>query len=388
MFLLLFLPMASLTKRLTSVFWVACFTDRNGRRLKRSTGSADRKQALKIAEQFEDAARRKRTAMQARRVIAQLHAEITGEGMPVQTLREFLDSWLAVKQAETASATISFYRSSARKFLVFLGERGDVDIAEIEKKDILAFRAHEAKSLAPKSVNHSVKFLRMVFKAARRDGLTADNPAEFVETVRNRNATERRPFTLDELRAVLAVAGEEWRSMILFALYTGQRLSDIACLTWGSVDVEKGEIRLVTRKTGKRLVIPMAEPLARVVAALPSSDDPSGPLHPRAHAIVNAQGKSGHLSNQFADLLSDAGLRIKTPHRATAGNGRGAGRTTGGLSFHCLRHTAVTLLKEAGVPDAVVMELVGHDSVAMSAHYTHVGREALQKAAGTLPDLA
>jgi integrase len=44
-------------------------------------------------------------------------------------------------------------------------------------------------------------------------------------------------------------------------------------------------------------------------------------------------------------------------------------------------------MKEAGIPEAVVMELVGHDSEQMSAHYTHVGREALEKAAASLPIL-
>jgi len=38
------------------------------------------------------------------------------------------------------------------------------------------------------------------------------------------------------------------------------------------------------------------------------------------------------------------------------------------------------------VPEAVVMEMVGHDSEQMSAHYTHVGREALEKAASSLRD--
>jgi site-specific recombinase XerD len=42
-------------------------------------------------------------------------------------------------------------------------------------------------------------------------------------------------------------------------------------------------------------------------------------------------------------------------------------------------------LKDAGIPEAVVMELVGHDSKAMSAHYTHVGTEALAKAVAALP---
>jgi hypothetical protein len=39
------------------------------------------------------------------------------------------------------------------------------------------------------------------------------------------------------------------------------------------------------------------------------------------------------------------------------------------------------------VPHAVVMELIGHDSDAVSAQYTHIGDEALQKAAAALPGL-
>jgi integrase len=52
-----------------------------------------------------------------------------------------------------------------------------------------------------------------------------------------------------------------------------------------------------------------------------------------------------------------------------------------------LRHTAVSLLKDAGVPDAVVMALVGHESAAMSHRYTPVGKEALAQAAKTLPEI-
>ena len=104
---------------------------------------------------------------------------------------------------------------------------------------------------------------------------------------------------------------------------------------------------------------------------------------------MNRQGKVGNLSNQFADLLAQAGLREKKAHRKTgkAGVGRGVGSGTGTLSFHCIRHTAVSLMKDAGIPEAVVMELVGHDSEQMSAHYTHVGHEALAKAAASIPSI-
>ena len=57
------------------------------------------------------------------------------------------------------------------------------------------------------------------------------------------------------------------------------------------------------------------------------------------------------------------------------------------MSFHSLRRTATTLLHEAGVPAAVAQAFIGHDSEAMHELYVSVGREALQRAAASLPDL-
>jgi integrase len=69
----------------------------------------------------------------------------------------------------------------------------------------------------------------MLFKSARRDSAITEDPTEFVGTVRKeRRIKTKRPFTLPELHSVLELANDEWRSMILFGLYTGQRLGDIA----------------------------------------------------------------------------------------------------------------------------------------------------------------
>jgi integrase len=344
---------------------------------------------LKIAEKFEEIASRRRSALHVRRVMAELHTKITGDALPVQSLRGYVTAWLTTKTQETKSATMSFYQNSADRFLDFMGDRADQDIAEVSRQDLLDFRAEEAKTLAAKTVNHRLKFWRMVFRTARRDSVIADDPAEFVKTVQDRDSANRarRPFTIDEMRAVLRVADEEWQSMIQFGLYSGQRLGDIARLTWANVDVQAGELRLVTEKTGKRIIHPLAGPLKAHVESLPVSDDPDAPIHPRAFDVVMRQEKSGGLSNQFGRLLAQAGLRKKQPHRKTHGAGRGVGSSTGGLSFHALRHTAVTLLKEAGIPAATVMELVGHDSKEMSQHYTHVGRDSLTQAAEAFPVL-
>lgn len=58
-----------------------------------------------------------------------------------------------------------------------------------------------------------------------------------------------------------ARADDEWRSLINFGLYTGQRLGNLARLRWSQIDLESDEIRLTTGKTNKRLLLPIAPAL-------------------------------------------------------------------------------------------------------------------------------
>src|SRR5262249_21273989 len=49
--------------------------------------------------------------------------------------------------------------------------------------------------------------------------------------------------------------------MCAAGLYTGQRLGDLRKLTWRAVDLEANEISFTTRKTGRRIVLPLMPPL-------------------------------------------------------------------------------------------------------------------------------
>ena len=380
--------MACLWKHPQSKNWYAKFTDSTGRRRNRSTGTANRKEALKIAQSYEAAGKTVRTAKQVRKVIAELHQEISGETIIAQSFKTFAANWLAKKTGEVSPATLNFYKKTVSKFSEFLGAKADEDMASITTAHILSFRSCLAKTISTKTTNHNIKGLRMIFKAARQEQVIADNPTESVNTLKVTDRTERRPFTLDEVRLLLAHADDEWKSMIRFGLYTGQRLADLAMLTWGKIDIRQGEIRLRTRKTGKTLIIPIAPPLLDALKAHTGPSDPESPVHPNAFQTLSRNGMSAALSNQFSDILAKAGLRSRATHqRKTTGKGRAAAREVSRLSFHCFRHTAVTLLKEAGVSAAVVMEMIGHDSEQMSALYTHVGKEAMEKAANSLPRL-
>jgi integrase len=323
-----------------------------------------------------------------RAVVVELHKSITGDELVFPSVRVYLGEWLERKGPEVAASTLAFYKHTIGAFLAFLGEDADKGIDGVTLAHLTGFRNDRLKRVSARTVNHDLKGLRGIFKAAKREGLLIENPAENLDTVRVSAAEKksRRPFTLSELRAVLDVAGDEWRSMILFGLYTGMRLGDVARLTWSNLDTLRGELRYVAGKTGKVLVLPLAGPLADHVAALPVPKEKDGPLHPAAWKVLETTGKSGGLSNQFGALLAAAGLRMKESHKSKD-KGRDVARDAKGLSFHCLRHTAVSLLKDAGIPASVVQELVGHDSAQMSEIYTHTGMEALTRAAEAMPNL-
>lgn len=378
--------MASLRRKEKSKFWFACFTLKDGTRTQRSTKETDRKKAQKIADQFEQVARQEMTARQAQRVIAELYRNITGDTLHFPTVREHFESWLARKKPEVAPTSYHSYSRKSQDFLDWLGERADRQITLITRADILAFRKAELERVAPQTANDEIKWLRMVFKTAREDGDLQDNPVDGVRPARRSASVTRRAFTLPELRRVIKQADDEWRSLIFFGLYSGQRLGDLARLTWQNIDLDRDEIRFVTRKTRRQMIIPIAAPLRENIESLPVGEDPHQPLHPRAFAAVEKSGKVSTLSRQFYELLADAGLAEPKVHRRLESEpGRNGRRALSDVSFHALRHTATSLMKNAGISPAIVQDIIGHESAAISAHYTHVDEEAKRVALSKMP---
>jgi integrase len=380
--------MASLVKKTGSRYWFAAYRDFHGKQHRHSTEQTDRKKAQRIADHYEDLAQRRLKANRVRETTNELIRQFYGEDVPSATVRKFCDDWLAEKKAQVSPFTHVTYEKSVKKLMNYLGPAAEADIADVRKATIVGFRNEVMQSVSAKTANFDLKLVRSIFRAAKGGGYLVEDPAEFVESVRRETGgVTRRGFTLGELRAVLAAADGEWRSMILFGFYTGQRLSDIAALTWSNIDLERNEIRLVTRKTGKSLTIPIADALRTHIVSLPAGDDPAQAVHRHAFREVSSKTRNAsRLSREFVTLLISVGIHKPLSQRRT-GKGFRSRRGPSELSFHSLRHTAVSLLKDAGVPQAVVQELIGHDSAQMSQQYTHVGIEALQKAAAALPAL-
>jgi integrase len=387
--------MASLIKKLNSQFWFACYRDANAKQHRKSTGVTSERKARDIARTYELTAQRKLKPHKALETLSEIIRETYGETVPTATVRKYSEDWLANKKHETETATFVAYEKSLNKFLTYLGTDAERNMADIKQTHVSGFRNFLAKKVASGTANDELKRVKMIFRTARRDRYISEDPAEFIGPVKRDNGSGRRPFTVDEIKKLLSSAEPEMQSLIKFGYYTGQRLADIATLTWANLDLERNQIRFTTRKTKKTMLLPIAEPLRNHISTLPlqGSDDPKAPLHPQSFATVQRQnGRVANLSNQFAALLTLSGLREvpEASERDGAGKGRGrpnTKRAKNELSFHSLRHTAVTLLKDAGIPRADAMAFVGHDSKAVNDQYTHVGDKRLLEAAAALPEV-
>lgn len=378
--------MAALRKKKHSKFWFACFTLPNGKRVQRSTKETKRKDAQDKADSWEKLSKERAKARQAHRVISDIYRAAHNEQLPDSTPRAFITGWLERRKGELAPASYAAYSGRANHFLAWLGERADAPLGELETKHFTAYRDAVAAKRTASTANHGIKVLRGIFEDARRDGYAAENPAKDCGLLKKVAGTSRRPFTLDELRRILEASTEEWRSLVLFGLYTGQRLGDLARLTWQSLDLTAEELHLTTGKTGRVVRIPIASPLLAHIVKLPAGDNPKAPIHPKAAALATVNVST--LSRQFGELLSSLGLVEPQSHAAKKdGKGRASLRGKSELSFHSLRHTATSLMKNAGISPAIVQDIIGHDSAEMSAHYTRVEHAAKKHALASLPDL-
>ncbi len=399
--------MASIHKQDGKPNFFAAFYDPEGFRKFKSTGTDNRRVATTIGATLERASRLARDGRlsgekalklvrEAGLAIGEAHGRIVGDRAEVvlrgtveqfvkaaggeltnYTVRSWIDSWLAGR-ADASAATRQRYAGVIADFLKHLGARADRALTTLQPKAIEAHRDTLAGKRSPSSANLFLKVIKSALSAAVAKRQLEFSPAEHVGNVTEAEST-RRPFTLEEINRLLKAANPDWTTMILLAFYTGQRLSDCVALTWRNVDLISNTISLSTQKTGHRIVLPLAAPLEKHLAKQ-AGDNPDAPLCPALHGK-----KASWLSNQFHALMAEAGL-VKGRSHQSRGKGRDTTRTLSPVSFHSLRYSAVSELKNAGVSESIVMDMVGHDTAAVSRHYTKISNESKRDALAKLPD--
>ena len=411
--------MASLQHDVRTDHLVACFNVRRDGNLKRfylslgtedrTLGTGKRTFAQDLVTDVEDAAHGAvphadvvtkiqkipdvRVRDRAEKILGKAVEAGLGVTMVSGSLEDTLNKWLERQCRVIRKTSGDSYAKAVSRFITFLGDRAKLPLHRITREDIEGFQEAEAKTTAASTAYLKVKTLRIFFKDAMIRGLITKNPGFGVKkTTEDVKRAGRKAFTVEQLKAIQEQCTDEWRGIFLFGIYTGQRLADIATLRWTDLKMEGDEatwtVAFNTRKTGRQMDIPIAAPLRDyILDELDSSDDEDAFLFPKA-AEKTANDTVGTLSNEFRKILKSAGI-VKSLVDKNPKNpkGRTAKRKESVYSFHSLRHSAVSLMKNAGISPEIVRDIIGHDSPAVSAVYTHISHEAKASALTAMPAL-
>jgi integrase len=397
--------MPSLRKIANSRFWLAVYRDANGKQFNRSTkiafagvGASPRERgqdaakklrlARDVANAYEQVARGHPTEQQVQRVLLDIFTRVNERRLEPALAENFFHAWLnRVRTRRGEGGTTARYTGVANRFLDSLGARRKAPLTDITSCDLQAFVDAQAKAgKAATTVRIEQKILNAAFADGLRQGLIASNPAAAVSVPVAAGET-RRPFEWAQVRALLAAAEDEWKTVLMLGAFTGARLGDCATMRWECVDFGARVIRfrpMKTRTKGNELVVPMHPELEAHLLTVRMPDGEGAaqkPICPRL-AMTPVGGRSG-LSRMFHRLMEVAGIdnrQIRT--------GEGQGRSLWAYSFHSLRHTFNTMLLNLGVAEDLRMRLSGHMSEDMNRRYSHAEIGTLRSAIIRLPGVA
>ncbi len=349
--------MPSIHKKFKSPYWYCGFRSADGRRLKRSTKLTDRKKALAwctALQEAQDAISRGSPSEAAlRTIISETMAKISGKGLVSPTIRSWFEGWVAAKEGTVAAETLQKYKNAVSDFLGFLGNRADARLENITEKDIVDYRKFQlARGTTASTINqHLTKNLSAPLRSAFERGLIDHNPTAGLKRLRDPSTARKEPFSMDEVRRLLAVASPEWRGMILAGYSTGMRLSDVTSLKWSDIDFGNKVIAFVQRKTGQGTVVGLHPDFEAWLEEQPNRE---GPIFPN----MTGRGSSGRrgVSGEFAAIMKLAGIEPKAIRKKSGAGGR----TVLAKSFHSFRHGASTHVFRSKVIEAAQKAVTGH----------------------------
>lgn len=233
---------------------------------------------------------------------------------------------------------------------------GDYRLASLSSSQVAKFRDQRLKSIGPQSVIHEINLLNRVLKAASIDwGIHLPNglPTAQVRKPTKPRGRDRR-VTDAEIEAILkATESAELSTVIVLALETGLRRSELALLAWDEIDLEKKIAHIPRTKTDVPRTVPLS---SKAVAALMNLKiEDNGPIF---------RLKPESMSQSFERACEE--------HRANIAD----------LRFHDLRHEATSRLFEKGLNIMEVAAITGHKTLEMLKRYTHLRAEDLAKKLG------
>ena len=234
----------------------------------------------------------------------------------------------------------------------------DAPVAGMQRKHVQAIIASRMET--PAAAANDLKRLRSLIRVALDKGLIDRDPSAGIKSP-DRGTEGHHTWTESEIVQFEShwAIGTMQRAAMALLLLTGQRVSDVARMTWRQI--EDGVIEIRQRKGGRIVTIPV----------LPSLHQACVPLPKRCITVLSTHQARPYTDKGLSNMVSDA-------------------IHTAGLPDHCvghgLRKAAARRLAEAGCTPHEIASITGHASLSQVQHYTKAAdREGMaRKVVGAL----
>ncbi len=330
-----------LYRRDGSPYWWIRYADRNGRIIRESTGTTEKKLAVAIL------------AKKKVQVAENKHLDV--RKVPNTTFYELCGRYWKLDGKHKRMKGLSHMLEIWKKWF------GNVPVKELNKQKVVKFLAErmEEKRLSPATRNRHLAHLSSMFNKGKEWGLVTDNPAQGIKPLRE-NGARTRFLDRGEIQRLLDVASQTFRPILIIALHTGMRKGEILKLRWSEVDFNNSIITIQESKSGKKRMLPMDATVCETLKVLLSR-------FKKGYVFPSPVGEGKPLYDcrkQFSNAVKQAGIH--------------------NFRFHDLRHTFASHLVMNAVDIKTVQELLGHATLTMTMRYTHLAPDHRMRAIKTL----
>lgn len=329
-------------KRKDSPIWWVSFTEPRGERVRKSTGTTDRKEA---------------EALEAKWRLEAYKVKKWGEE-PAHTFEELMIAYLKARDGEIKLPPVVHAIKHLSR--MFAGRTMET----LKRSDIMAYIAmRKDEGVGPATINRELDVLSASINyAIRRWDWGLGNPVAGMSLKQPEGRL--RWITRAEVEALIRLAEQDWKTVhladfIRLAVNTGCRKGELLGLEWSRVNLHDRHIRLDGNhtKSGKRRFVPLAE-------------------EARQALLNRARFRAEHCPASPWVFAHKDGSRIEAVHHGFSSLCKRAGITD--FRIHDLRHTCASWLVSAGIPLREVQELLGHGSIQMTERYAHLAPENLR----------
>ncbi len=194
--------------------------------------------------------------------------------------------------------------------------------------------------------------LSSIFKYAIKRGYLKENPVEVVAIDAEPNEIERFLDDKEREKLLAECKVSTWNKLyllVIMAITTGMRKSEIMNLRWNEIDFEKGLAKLATTKNGSRRINPIP---ALALDELKKHRETGNNL---IFGAPNYPDQPFHFRVQWDKALKRANIK--------------------NFRFHDLRHTAASYLVMNGASLHETAEILGHKSTQTTKRYAHLSTD-------------